>query len=106
MRNVASAVLCILTFSTAELRADAPLCKLQNCEYLVRSGVGSYPPNGPERGRWECHDQKTGISLNCSFVRGDDIKGYADVYRKEEPKREMKILEITPPTNDRTRDAR
>jgi hypothetical protein len=49
------------------------------CNFRVRNFNGSYP-NEKERVNWECFDQSSKISISCTFVRGDDILKYSDVY--------------------------
>jgi hypothetical protein len=77
---------CLLVLTLAGLvpaAADVPstLCGSNGCEYMVQGFSGSYPDER-ERINWECYDQRTTYSISCTYVRGNDILKYSDVYRK------------------------
>lgn len=65
-------------------RSDVPpvLCGKAPCDYLVRGFSGTYP-NERDRINWQCYDRNSTISIACTFVRGDEIRKYSDVYRKK-----------------------
>jgi hypothetical protein len=71
--------------SASLVRAEVPsnLCPANRCEYLVKNYSGSYPDEHERAaGHWQCYDENTKVSVACTFVRGDAIKGYSDVYRR------------------------
>jgi hypothetical protein len=86
MLRILLSLLCALSpwFAVYPAVADVPdtLCGAAGCEYLVKSFSGSYPDE-KERVNWECYDESSKASISCTFVRGDDILNYSDVYRKQ-----------------------
>ena len=80
----AALVLALTILSTFPARSDVPstLCGQEGCDYLVRSGSGTYPDE-KERINWDCFDARTKVSIACTYVRGDDIRKYSDVYRRK-----------------------
>ena len=61
--------------------ADVPkeFCP-KGCEYLVRNHSGTYPDDRERAaGHWQCYDGTASVA--CTFVRGNDIRKYRDVYR-------------------------
>ena len=83
--RVIGLTLALLIASIGASIADVPasLCASNNCEYLVRSHTGTYPDERERAaGHWQCYDERTKMSIACTFVRGDAIRQYSDVYRR------------------------
>jgi hypothetical protein len=74
-------VVIVVALAVGQLSAIAEVPSCSECEYLVNNFSGSYPSER-ERVNWECFDRSSKISIACTFVRGDDILKYSDVYRK------------------------
>jgi hypothetical protein len=75
----------MLILSINPLIADVPenLCPASKCEYLVRNHSGTYPDERERAaGHWQCYDEDTKASIACTFVRGDAIERFSDVYRR------------------------
>jgi hypothetical protein len=77
-------VLALLLSSLVPAGAEVPttLCGPGGCEYLVKDFSGQYPDHR-ERIKWECYDKRAAMSISCTYVRGDAILKYSDVYRKK-----------------------
>jgi hypothetical protein len=80
-RRLLSFIFALLVVAPATAKAPDTLSGSEGCDYLVQNFSGSYPDE-KERMNWECYDQKSTFSIACTYVRGDDILKYSDVYRK------------------------
>jgi hypothetical protein len=74
--------LLLICFGSEQAKSEVPavLCG-SGCDYLVKDFSGTYPDER-ERVNWECYDRESTVSIACTFVRGNDIRKYSDVYRK------------------------
>jgi hypothetical protein len=81
LRTLSVSLFAITLANQAVAGVPVALCGSGGCEYLVNNFSGTYPDER-ERVHWECFDRSTLASVSCSFVRGNDIRKYSDVYRK------------------------
>lgn len=73
----------LLTAASVHAEVPPTLCPPDACEYLVNGFSGTYPSERERAdGHWQCYDQESKISIACTFIRGDDIRKYSDVYRR------------------------
>ncbi|WP_145927547.1 hypothetical protein [Bradyrhizobium neotropicale] len=75
----------VMSFSgMASGEVPPTLCPPNACEFLVQNFSGTYPSERERaRGQWNCWDQNSKTSIACTYVHGDDIQQYSDVYRKK-----------------------
>jgi hypothetical protein len=79
--GLALAIVGCCSWNRAIAEVPSILCGPNECQYLVNDGVGNYPTE-EDRVEWECYDTNSKVSIGCTFVRGDDIYKYSDVYKK------------------------
>jgi hypothetical protein len=82
-RLLAACAIVVLWQGSAQAEVPAHLCAPERCEYAVKNWVGQYPSDSERAaGKWHCFDKDSKVAIACTFIRGDKIYSYSDVYRE------------------------